>query len=111
MAVRAGCPVCDTHIPVISTTWRLQTLAAPSLPARDLAIFICRARCLRIEGWTHDGKMEMARDITPPTGDTTRTRFGTGKVPEEMFQGLMDDVRIYARPLSDAEVMMLKNVP
>jgi hypothetical protein len=61
------------------------------------------------KGWTHDGKIEMARDIPPPSGDTTRARFGTWKVPEEMFQGQIDDVRIHARPLSDAEVMVLKS--
>jgi hypothetical protein len=63
------------------------------------------------DGKTHriyyDGKIEMSKDITPLSGTITRTRLGTWKAPEEMFQGQLDDVRIYARALSDAEVMLL----
>ena len=48
--------------------------------------------------------------VTPsPAAATTRTRLGTWKAPEEMFQGLIDDVRVYARALSPAEVMVLFN--
>jgi len=59
----------------------------------------------------YDGQLEMTKDVPPPMNNIgiTRTRLGTWKAPEEMFHGLIDDVRIYARKLDDAEVMVLYN--
>jgi hypothetical protein len=65
------------------------------------------------DGRTHriyyDGKLEASIDAIPVSGPITHVRLGTYQVPDEMFAGTLDDVRIYARPLSDAEVMALWN--
>jgi hypothetical protein len=63
------------------------------------------------DGKTHrlyyDGKLASSVDSMPGAGAMNRTRLGTYQVPDEMFAGTIDDVRIYSRPLSDAEVMAL----
>jgi hypothetical protein len=63
------------------------------------------------DGKTHrlyfDGKLEMSVDSAPGAGAMNRARIGTYQAPDEMFAGTVDDVRIYSRPLSDAEVTML----
>jgi hypothetical protein len=63
------------------------------------------------DGKTHriyyDGHLEMSVDRMPSTGPITHTRLGTYQVPDEMFAGTIDDARIYARALTDAEVTAL----
>jgi len=63
------------------------------------------------DGKTHriyyDGHLEMSRDMVPKAGTINHARLGTYQVPDEMFDGIIDDVRIYSRALSDAEVAAL----
>jgi hypothetical protein len=63
------------------------------------------------DGKTHrlyyDGKLAASADSMPGAGAMNRTRLGTYQAPDEMFAGTIDDVRIYSRALSDAEVMAL----
>jgi hypothetical protein len=55
----------------------------------------------------YDGVSERSRVRVPKTAPITRTRLGTYSAPEEMFRGVIDDVRVYARALTPAEVAAL----
>jgi hypothetical protein len=54
-----------------------------------------------------DGNLAQSVDMVPASGPILRTRIGTYQAPDEMFGGTIDDMRIYARALSAAEVMIL----
>jgi hypothetical protein len=56
-----------------------------------------------------DGARMASTPAIPKTGTMNRARLGTYQVPDEMFAGTIDDVRIYARALGDAEVAALWN--
>jgi hypothetical protein len=56
-----------------------------------------------------DGARMASAPAIPKTGTMNRARLGTYQVPDEMFAGTIDDVRIYARALGDAEVAALWN--
>jgi hypothetical protein len=55
----------------------------------------------------YDGALEDSLARPPLAAPVTRTRLGTWKAPEEMFAGIIDDVRIYSRALDPAEVAAL----
>jgi hypothetical protein len=55
----------------------------------------------------YDGRPGTPVDEPPKPGTMNHVRLGTYQVPDEMFAGTIDDVRLYARALSDAEVSAL----
>lgn len=55
----------------------------------------------------YDGHLETTVDEAPKPGTMNHVRLGTYQVPDELFAGTLDDVRLYARALSDAEVSAL----
>ena len=84
---------------------------APMVAAHDAVDGNWHHAAYTFDGKTHriyyDGKFEAERDVPPKSGTIARTRLGTWGAPEEMFDGLIDDVRIYARALSDGEIATL----
>jgi hypothetical protein len=64
-----------------------------------------------LEGSKHtlycDGTNVTTGNHTPSTGTITTPRVGTWQAPEEMFHGYVDDLRIYGRALTAAEVQIL----
>lgn len=54
-----------------------------------------------------DGAMSGTINRTAAGGAVTNARVGTWQPPEEMFDGAVDDLRIYARALTAAEIMRL----
>jgi hypothetical protein len=54
-----------------------------------------------------DGAQKAMSATAPDKGAVTNTRLGANYDQSEPFSGVLDDVRIYNRPLSPAEVMAL----
>jgi len=56
-----------------------------------------------------DGKLEDSSTVPPQTATVTKCEIGRmwGGGGAEYFTGLLDDVRIYSRPLSEAEIQAL----
>ena len=58
-----------------------------------------------------DGALAASSTLTPQTATPTKLEFGRWTGGSEYFQGTLDDVRVYTRALSAAEVHILDTQP